>query len=57
MLKWAIIAAVISLVAGGLGFTGVARGAAGIAKFLFAIFLLIAIVIVVLLIFGVRTFG
>ena len=32
MLKWALIFLVISLVAGALGFTGVARGAATIAK-------------------------
>ena len=32
MLKWAIIFAIISLVAGVFGFTGVAAGAAGIAK-------------------------
>ena len=31
MLKWAIIFALIALVAGGLGFGGVAAGAAGIA--------------------------
>ena len=37
MLKWAIIFAVISLVAGVFGFTGVAAGAAGIAKVLFFI--------------------
>ena len=32
MLKYAIIFALISLVAGALGFSGVAAGAAGIAK-------------------------
>ena len=35
MLKWAIIFAIISLVAGVFGFTGVSSGAAGIAKILF----------------------
>jgi len=34
MLKWALIFFVIFLVAGMLGFTGIARGAAGIAKVL-----------------------
>ena len=41
MLRWALIFLVISLVAGALGFTGVARGAATLAKILFGIFLLI----------------
>jgi uncharacterized membrane protein YtjA (UPF0391 family) len=35
MLKWALIFFIISIVAGALGFTGIARGAAGIAKILF----------------------
>jgi uncharacterized membrane protein YtjA (UPF0391 family) len=34
MLKYAIVFAVISLIAGALGFGGVAAGAAGIAKVL-----------------------
>jgi uncharacterized membrane protein YtjA (UPF0391 family) len=38
MLKWAIIFLVISLIAGALGFSGVAAGAARISKILFAIF-------------------
>ena len=37
MLKWALIFLVISLVAGGLGFTGVLSAAAGVSKLLFAI--------------------
>jgi uncharacterized membrane protein YtjA (UPF0391 family) len=39
---------VISLVAGALGYTGVARGAARISKILFFLFLVIFIVIVIL---------
>lgn len=35
MLKWALIFFVISLVAGLFGFTGIAAGAADIAKILF----------------------
>ncbi len=42
----------ISLVAGALGFTGVARGAAQIAKILFFLFLAIFIVIVILALFA-----
>jgi uncharacterized membrane protein YtjA (UPF0391 family) len=40
MLKWALIFAVVALIAGGLGFGGVAGAAAGIAKILFFLFLL-----------------
>jgi uncharacterized membrane protein YtjA (UPF0391 family) len=50
MLKWAIIFAVISIIAGIFGFTGIAADSAAIAKVLFfiavaifAIFLFIAI--------------
>jgi uncharacterized membrane protein YtjA (UPF0391 family) len=52
MLKYAIIFAVISLLAGALGFGGVAAGAAGIAKILFGLFLVLAIVFVVLAVLG-----
>ena len=48
MFKWALIFLVISLVAGALGFTGVARGAGRIAKILFGIFLAIFLVLLVL---------
>jgi uncharacterized membrane protein YtjA (UPF0391 family) len=48
MLKWALIFLVISLVAGALGFTGVARGAATIAKVLFGIFLVLFILFLIL---------
>jgi uncharacterized membrane protein YtjA (UPF0391 family) len=48
LLKWALICFVISLLAGGLGFTGIASGAASLARILFGLFLLIAIVIVVI---------
>ena len=53
MLELAIAALVISLIAGGLGFTGVAAGAASVAKLLFGIFLLIAVVMLVLFFLGV----
>jgi|EndMetStandDraft_8_1072994.scaffolds.fasta_scaffold5063973_1 uncharacterized membrane protein YtjA (UPF0391 family) len=48
MLKWALIFLVVSLVAGALGFTGVASGARSIAKILFAVFILIFLVLVLL---------
>lgn len=53
MLKYAIIFAVISLIAGALGFGGVAAGAAGIAKVLFGLFLILAVVFLVLAALGV----
>ncbi len=48
MIKWAIILAVIGLVAGALGFSGVAGAAMGIAKFLFWAAIIIAAVLLVL---------
>jgi len=48
MLKWAIILAVVPLIAGALGFTGVAGAAAGIAKILFFLFLLGFVVVMLL---------
>jgi uncharacterized membrane protein YtjA (UPF0391 family) len=53
MLKYAIVFAVISLIAGALGFGGVAAGAAGIAKVLFGLFLVLAVVFLVLAALGV----
>jgi uncharacterized membrane protein YtjA (UPF0391 family) len=53
LLTWAIVAFVISIIAGALGFTGVARGAATIAKVLFGIVLLIAIILVLMLVLGI----
>lgn len=47
MLRWALIFFVVSLVAGALGFTGIAAGAGRIARLLFGLFLVIAIVVVV----------
>ncbi len=48
MVKWAIIFAVIGLVAGLLGFGGMAGAAMGIAKFLFIAALVIAVVLFLL---------
>ena len=53
MLKYAIIFALISLVAGALGFGGVAAGSAGIAKIFFGLFLILAVVFIVLAALGV----
>ncbi len=53
MLKYALIFALISLVAGALGFGGIAAGSAGIAKILFGLFLILAVVFLVLAALGV----
>lgn len=51
ILKWAAIFFVIALIAGGLGFSGISEGAAGIAQVLFYIFLTICIVMVLIGVF------
>ncbi|MGA2552820.1 MAG: DUF1328 domain-containing protein [Burkholderiaceae bacterium] len=48
MLKWAFVFLVISILAGILGFTGLAAGAAAIAKLLFGVALIIFLVFLVL---------
>lgn len=47
-LKWALIFLVIAVIAGALGFTGVARGAATISRIFFVIFLILAVVVGIL---------
>jgi uncharacterized membrane protein YtjA (UPF0391 family) len=48
MLKWALIFFVISIIAGVLGFSGIAAGAATIAKWLFFIALAIFVLLLAL---------
>jgi uncharacterized membrane protein YtjA (UPF0391 family) len=48
MIKWAIVFAIISIVAGLFGFTGIAADSAAIAKILFFIALAIFVVLLVL---------
>ena len=48
MIKWAIIFAVIGLIAGALGFGGIAGASMGIAKFLFIAALAIAAILFLL---------
>jgi uncharacterized membrane protein YtjA (UPF0391 family) len=48
MLRWALIFLIIALVAGAFGFTGVAAGAATIAKVIFGFFLVICVAFLVL---------
>ena len=47
MLKWAIIFLVISLIAGALGFSGVAADTTRISKILFAIFFALFLIVLV----------
>ena len=53
MLKWTLICAVLAIIFGVLGFTGIAAGFAMIAKILFAIFI---IGVILTLILGVTVF-
>jgi len=53
LLMWAVAALVISVVAGLLGFTGIAAGAELIAQVLFGIFLVIAVVLFLLVVLGI----
>ncbi len=48
MLRWAVIFLVIAIVAALFGFTGIAAGAAAIAKFLFGLFLLLCLIFFIL---------
>jgi uncharacterized membrane protein YtjA (UPF0391 family) len=44
MLSWALVFLIVALVAAAFGFTGIAVASAGIAKFLFFVFLVIFLV-------------
>ena len=57
MIKWAIIFAIIAVVAGLLGFSGIASGAASIAKVLFGLAVVIFLVLIALAIFGINALG
>lgn len=48
LLGWAIVALVIALIAGAMGYTGVARSAASITYLLVGIFLILAVVLFLL---------
>lgn len=52
MLKWALIFFVISIIAGALGFSGIAAGTAQIAKILFFIALAIFAILLILGLFA-----
>ena len=48
MLKWALIFFLVAIIAGALGFTNIAAGAATISRILFAIFLVIFLIFLAL---------
>lgn len=52
LLSWALIALVISIIAGALGFTGVAAGSASVARLLFGLFLIIFIALLIVGLIG-----
>ncbi len=52
LLGWALMFLVVSLIAGLLGFGGVASGAAGVSKFLFGLFLVVFIVLLIMSFFA-----
>jgi uncharacterized membrane protein YtjA (UPF0391 family) len=47
ILQWALIAFVVAIVAAVFGFGGIARGAARVAKFLFGLFIVVAIILLI----------
>jgi uncharacterized membrane protein YtjA (UPF0391 family) len=57
ILGFAILALIVSLVAGGMGMTGLAAGAATVSRVLFGVFLLIAIALFVLFMLGISLIG
>ena len=56
MLKWALIFAVVSLIAGALGFSGIAAGAAAAAQLLFFFFLVLCLFALALVFLGIDLF-
>lgn len=49
MLELAIAALIVSLIAGALGFSGLARAASSVAKIVFVLFLVLAVAMLLLL--------
>ena len=48
MLRWAVIFFIISIIAAVFGFGGIASATAGIAKVLFFLFLIVAVVMLII---------
>ena len=55
LLKWAIVFAIISLVAALFGFGGIAQGSADVARILFYLFLAVTLILFLLGVFAFRT--
>jgi len=55
MLKWALFFFIIALIAGIFGFTGIETVALDVAKFLFFLFLVIAVTLLLLGMFAVKS--
>lgn len=56
MLKLALILFVVSLIAGALGFTGIAGATAGLAKIIFFIAIALFLIVLVLALLGIQLF-
>jgi uncharacterized membrane protein YtjA (UPF0391 family) len=56
LLGWALVALVVSLIAGAMGFSGLSQGAATVAKVLFGLFLVAAVILFIMAIAGVSLF-
>lgn len=56
MLKLALILFVVSLIAGALGFTGIAGATAGLAKIIFFIALALFLIVLLLAVLGIQLF-
>jgi uncharacterized membrane protein YtjA (UPF0391 family) len=54
VLKTALFLFIVSLIAAALGFTGIAGAAAGLAKIIFAIALVGALIVLALVVMGVK---
>jgi len=54
LLSLAIVALVVALIAGGVGFSGVAGKASGLAKGLGVLFLIASVIVAVMVLAGVR---
>jgi len=50
---WALLALVISLIAGALGFTGIGAGAATVSKAIFGVFLVLFVILLALAVLGI----
>ncbi|PSN13037.1 DUF1328 domain-containing protein [filamentous cyanobacterium CCT1] len=52
LLTWAIVALVVAAIAGTLGFTGIARGVETIARAMFALFFVVALILFLMVLLG-----